>query len=74
MTTRHLRKIIGAGDSKAVGLSAAWTDYHDVKLGDPVEVITKDRVVIIKLMEKNEGEGKNGSNGCNKNGELQDQC
>jgi hypothetical protein len=67
MATKHLRKIIGAGDSKAVSLPMAWTEFHDVQLGDPVEVITKDKIVLIKLIDKVESEEKNG-NGC-KNGE-----
>ena len=66
MATRERRKIVGAGGSKAVTLPSAWLDYHNVQLGDDVEVITKDKTVIIRLMPKINGEGNN--NGC-RNGE-----
>lgn len=65
MATKETRKIMGLGGSKVVSLPMNWTDYHNVNVGDTVEVITKDKTVIIRLIEKKEGEG----NGCNSESE-----
>lgn len=44
------------GGSLVVSLPWSWLNYHDVKAGDKVEVITRGRVAEIKLLN-NERDG-----------------
>jgi len=47
------------GGSLVVSLPWAWLNFHGVKAGDKVEVITRYKVAEIRLL-KNDG-GENGS-------------
>ena len=40
------------GTSVGITLPYTWLKYHNVKVGDTVEVITNDDKAIIKLMHK----------------------
>ncbi len=48
------------GGSLVVSLPWGWLNYHNIKAGDKVEIITRGRTAEIKLL--NNGGGKDGSN------------
>jgi len=46
MPNVYYRKLLRIGNSLAVALPPSWLRYYDLKVGDEVELISNDEVVI----------------------------
>ena len=56
MTSKEERSLMNMGGSLVVSLPQTWLNFHGVKAGDNVQVITRYKTAEIRLLNNSGGE------------------